>query len=382
MRLAVTGTGMVTCVGGNVRTSFDAMCKGESGVKPLQAFDESRFRTKHAYEILDRQGKQQDEKGRTTKWLCAAVDEALRSARLAPSPRTAVLIGTGLRELRSLELWWMQEQSMHLSDLHFARAMKVAAGIDGPVMTFANACSASNFSLGLASDLLALGEVDIVVVGGCDSITESMFGLLDRTNPACPECVQPFDKNRRGVLLGEGAAALILESAEHAANRGVKPLAWLLGVGMSCDAHHETAPDREGVRRAITDAHRRAGVSAGQVDLVLAHGTGTVLNDQTEGEVMGEVFGLHAKQPMVTALKSMIGHTSGASGLMSTVIAVECLNSGRIPPTIGLSDPIPAVSDMDIVTDSERVTPIAIAQINAFGFGGVNAVVMLGRAIT
>ncbi|MHB8455171.1 MAG: beta-ketoacyl-[acyl-carrier-protein] synthase family protein [Acidiferrobacterales bacterium] len=381
MRWAVTGTGMVTSVGGDKDSSFRALCNGVSGVKPLQAFDLTRFNAKHAYEITDRNADMGDKKVRASKWLCTAVNEAIRSAGLGPqTTRLAVLVGTGLRELRSLELWWVDGQPLQVEELHFGGALRKATGVRGPVLTFSNACSSSNFALGLAGDLLALGEADVVIVGGCDSITESMHGLLDRVNPTPPERVQPFDRDRRGVLLGEGASALVLESAENAAQRNVKPIAWLRGVGMSCDAHHETAPDRAGIRDAMADAHRCAGITPAEVDLLLVHGTGTQLNDQIEAEAILELFGEQADCLTITALKSMLGHTSGASGLMAVVTAIECMNQGCIPPTVGLSTPMPVAERMNI-NKSFKTVPVRLAQINAFGFGGVNAVAILERAV-
>jgi 3-oxoacyl-[acyl-carrier-protein] synthase II len=289
-------------------------------------------------------------------------------------------VGTGLRELRSLELWWADGQPLSVSELHFASAVRERTPLRGRVVTVSNACSASSFTLGLAEDMLELGRADAVVVAGCDSITESMFGLADRTNGLHPQELQPFDNDRRGVVLGEGAAAVVLERAATAAARGARARARLAGVGLSCDAHHETAPHVEGLAAAMRDAYRRSEISPDEVDLVMAHGTGTALNDPAELRAMRSVLGARAEAVLVTGLKSMTGHTSGASGLMSLITAVEAMRQGRVPPTVGLRRPIPEASGLDLVVDEARSASIRVAQVNAFGFGGVNAVALLEAA--
>lgn len=376
----ITGTGMVTSVGADTEACFAAFCDGISGNKPLQAFDPRLYNLTHAYEIADRD-EGRDLKGRATRWLCASVEQAVRQAGLDPGEsRLAVLVGTGLRELRGLELWWADGQPFRADELHFGGALRRRVGARVPVTTLSNACAASSFALGLADDMLALGEADAVIVAGADSITESMFGLGDRASMLRPERVQPFERERRGALLGEGAAAVVVESAARASARGVAPLALLRGVGMSCDAFHETAPNRDGMRRAMVDAHGRAAVSPAEIDLLIAHGTGTELNDKVESLAIKDVFGEHSGRLVITALKSMLGHTSGGSGLMSVITAVECLRRGRVPPTVGFRTPMEEAEGLDIVFGGARAVPLRLAQVNAFGFGGVNAVVVLERA--
>lgn len=382
MAWAVTGMGMVSSVGAEAQACFTALCNGVTGNKPLQVFSQSQFNIHHAYEIADRPFGGRDRKGRSAAWLCQAVNEALRTSGLpqAETKRLAVVVGTGLRELRSLELWWADGHPLRVDELHFGEALASATGVRGPIVTVSNACSASNFALGLAEDMLGLGQADAVVVAGCDSITESMFGLADRANPLHPERLQPFDRGRRGVLLGEGAAAVVLEDGERAARRGAQPLAWLRGVGMSCDAFHETAPNPSGLERAMRDAHRRSGARPEEIDLLMAHGTGTALNDLNEIKAFRGVFGERARGVKITAIKSMTGHTSGASGLMSVVVAIHCMREGLVPPTVGLGAPIPEAVGLDLVMGAAQKAIVRMAQVNAFGFGGVNAVALLERA--
>ncbi len=379
--VAITGADLICSVGEGVDACFAALCRGTSGNKRLQSFRASRFRLAHGYEIADRQPPGCDVPGRATAWLTRSVAGAARHAQLDPAgQRVPVLVGTGLRELRGAELWWGRQSRFHIADLHFAGAVHRAIGQMGPVMTVSNACSASSFALGLGADLLELGDADAVIVAGCDSITESMLGMLDRVSVVPPERVQPFDRHRKGVLLGEGAAALVLERADRCRARGAVPLAYLRGVGMSCDAFHETAPSREGITESMVDAHRRAHVAPAEIDLLMAHGTGTALSDPVEATVIKDVFGDAARRVLITALKSMLGHTSGASGLMSVIVAIEAMRRGMVPPTLGLTDFIDEAADLDIVTGEARRAELRLAQINAFGFGGVNAVAVIQRA--
>lgn len=385
MRCAITGTGMVTSVGLDKQTSFDQLCAGTDGRRPLQFFDQERFNLQMAYELSADIAAVAPHR-RASQLLAMAVKEAIASAQLDcthihPDTRIVAFVGTGLRELRSVEEWASGDYSMDVKELHFGSVISEAIGRSIPVTTLSNACSASNFALGLAADHIALGEADVVIVAGCDSLTESMFGLSDRVNPLRPDRVQPFEKGRRGVLLGEGGAALVLESVEHATARGVTPCAQLRGVGMSCDAHHETAPDVEGVVRSITDAYKQADVAASDIDILMAHGTGTHLNDKTEALALQTVFDGQPRTPWITGLKSMIGHTSGASALIGVISAIECLHQGKIPPTVGLETPIEEASSLNFVLEPMvSTTPMHCAQVNAFGFGGVNAVAIVERS--
>ena len=381
METVITGSAMVTSVGADKQSSFEAFCAGRSGRKPLQSFRKAQFNVQMAYEIADRPGAK-DRTLRASELLARAVVAAVQEAGLDPhSARCAVVVGTGLRELRSLELFWTEGQPLAIEQLHFEAALNAALGSAWPVITVCNACAASNFALALAEDFLVDGAFDVVVVGGCDILTESMFGLLDRVNPLHPDQVQPFDRDRKGVLMGDGAAAVVVEAAAHALRRGAAVLATVRSVGTSCDAHHETAPDVGGIVRAIHNAYQRAGITAAEIDLVMAHGTGTGLNDKAEAMALLQAMGVDAAKPRVSGLKSMTGHTSGASGLIGVVVAIEALDTGVVPPTVGLVLAIDEAAALNIVCPaSSPALGGNLAQINAFGFGGVNAVVIVERA--
>ncbi|GAB3898702.1 beta-ketoacyl-[acyl-carrier-protein] synthase family protein [Kibdelosporangium lantanae] len=366
----VIGMGAVTSLGATADETFEALCAGRSGRHPLRFWDRTSFREVHAYEIDDRPSGQ-DIPGRASALLAAAVGQALADAGLDPwLADVPVLVGSGLGELRSAEIAWAARTPVHESTLDVSRTVRDRFGATD-VHTLANACAASLHALALGADLLDLGEADTVVVAGVDVLVQSMSGLLDRVQLDPPGELRPFDVARKGVLLGEGAAAVVLRRGT-----GTWP-ARLRGVGLSCDATHVTAPDQAGIARAVRDAHERAGVTAADIDLVVLHGTGTVLNDEVEAAAVAEVFGPHVSTPAMTAVKSMIGHTAGASGLVNLIVAVLSMRSGRVPPVPGLTDPVAEAAGFRFVTGSERAEHTAMAQVNAFGFGGVNAVAVV-----
>ncbi|MFI9100883.1 beta-ketoacyl-[acyl-carrier-protein] synthase family protein [Streptomyces fildesensis] len=377
MSWAVTGTGAVTAAGGTVRELFDNLCAGRSGVGELRGFDSSRYSARHAYEVDNRPQPGEDVPGRATALLVDAIGQALRDAGLAGDLRgIPVLIGTGLRELRSVELRHRDGAPFAVDEMHFGTALRREFGADD-THTFSNACSAGLYALAMGTDLLELGAADTVVVAGVDVLTESMFGLLERVQPVPPDRVRPFDRNRAGTLMGEGAAAVVL-SRNPQPGRPVHGL--VRGVAVNCDAYHVTAPDPAGIAAAMRDAHSRVGVKPKDIDLVMVHGTGTMLNDEAEATALTEVFGPDAGRPLMTAVKSMTGHTSGASGLVNLVVALRCFEEGRTPPTPGLDDPVDEAAAFRFVVGEEAREPVSVAQLNAFGFGGINAVAIVEAA--
>jgi 3-oxoacyl-[acyl-carrier-protein] synthase II len=245
----------------------------------------------------------------------------------------------------------------------------------------ANACAASLYALGLAIDQLALTDVETVVVAGVDTIAESTYGLLDRCYPEAPEALRPFDRDRRGMVQGEGAAAVVLRREADGPGPGTAR-ARIRGVGLNCDAYHPSAPDSKSIALAIRDAQQRAGVRPAEIDLLMLHGTGTELNDEAEAEAVREVFDGVTPSPWMTAIKSMLGHTGGAAGLHSLVVAIESMRAGVVPPIIGLDHPIAAVDRFRLVRDTAVTTTPRIAQINSFGFGGLNAVAIVEKVTT
>ncbi|CAM5274628.1 beta-ketoacyl synthase N-terminal-like domain-containing protein [Streptomyces abikoensis] len=382
----ITGMGAVASIGGTPQEIFAALCAGRSGLAGLRAFDTGKYRARQAYEIDDRARPGADEPGRATRWLRQAVAQALTDAGLPHDlAGTPVLVGTTLQEQRSAELWWREGTPLTPSDLHFGTALRAAFGA-ARTYTFANACAASLYALAMATDLIEAGAADTVVVAGTDAIGESAFGTLDRVQNDIPDALRPFDRSHKGMLMGEGAVAVVVQRAPAASAPGRRVHARVRSVGINCDAHHPTAPDPEGITRVVRDAHRRAGVGPGDIDLVMLHGSGTPKNDTTEAGVLAQIFAAgpggrdgggdssgDGAGPLMTAVKSMTGHTLGGSGLLSLVVAALALRQGTVPPVLGLSDPVEEAAGLRLVQGTAATAGLGLAQVDAFGFGGINA---------
>ncbi|WPO76618.1 MULTISPECIES: beta-ketoacyl synthase N-terminal-like domain-containing protein [unclassified Streptomyces] len=375
----ITGLGAVSSVGADARATYDALCAGRDGRGRVRCFDPAAYRAGHAYEIDDR-GADGDRPLRATGWLLTAVEQAVADAGLGDDlGDIPVLVGTTLREQRSVELWWRGGPPVPVDELHFGTALRRRFGATTSY-TFANACAASLYALGMATDMIALSQADTVVVAGTDSIAESTFAAMDRAQTLVPDAARPFDRAHKGMVMGEGAVAVVLTRA--GAGRG-SAAARLRAVGLNCDAGHPTAPDPAGIAAGVRDAHRRAGVSPDAIDLVMLHGTGTARNDETEAAVMSEFFAdadADRPGPLMTAIKSGVGHTLGGSGLLSLVMAVLSMRHGTVPPVIGLSDPIDEAAGLRLVHGAGAPARIDLAQVNAFGFGGINAVAVVEKA--
>lgn len=378
--VGITGLGAVSSVGQDPEQCFESLLAGRSGLAPLRSFDPAQYGVTSAYEVDDRP-RGSDRPGRAGELLVRAVRQATDQAGLHDLRDVPVLVGTGLRELRTAELAWAAGEAVDPDRMHFGGILGDELGARD-VHTFSNACSASLYALGLGSDLVAAGE-PAVVVAGVDVLTASMFGLLDRVHVHPPDRVRPFDDARRGVVLGEGAAAVVLSAAPPSGTDpapGCAPaLARLCAVALGCDAFHVTAPDPLGIERTVRAGHDAAGVSAADVGVVYAHGTGTVLNDQAEAEALTAVFGATSPGPEVAAVKGATGHTSGGSGLFSLVMAVLGLHRGLVPGINGLTEVAPAARGLRVGPGARQVPDHRVAQVNAFGFGGLNAVAVLRR---
>jgi 3-oxoacyl-[acyl-carrier-protein] synthase II len=388
-----------TCLGNGADT-FAALLAGRSGVRPVAPAAAERLGVRWAYPIGD--GPLPDGGAGAGRWLTECVAAALARAGVDPGrDRVLALVGTGLRELRTVERAAERAAArapgpdspaaapvdpleVPAERLHFAGAVADAVPGGLGTVTLSNACSAGGHALALAQDLVELGDADAVVVAAADTMTASMLAMIGRVGERPTEQVRPFDAGRTGVLLGDGAAALVVagqrwEPARRDGAGRPAPLARLLSTGLSCDAHHETAPDVPGIRRAMRDALDRAGRAAAEVDLVVAHGTGTALNDPAEARALREELHDHGGRPLVTATKGAVGHTSGVAALLNVDVAVRSLATGQVPPVVGLRTPDPEVADLRLVTAPVWAAP-RLAVCDAFGFGGVNAVTLLEPA--
>jgi 3-oxoacyl-[acyl-carrier-protein] synthase II len=370
MSALITGSSLRTCFG-DADATFRALRAGATGVGPLRCGDAGRLGVTHGYHIDD--GRPAGDPLRASAWLADCVAEALAQAGVDPRTRRVVaIVGTGLRESRVVEEWATGVIPPATERMHFADAVRAAAPGLREVTTIANACSASGHALALAQDMVELGDADAVVVAGTDAMTESMLAMIGRVAVRPTEQVRPFDADRTGVLLGEGACAFVVT------RDGPAGLGRVLATGLSCDAHHETAPDAAGITRAMIAALTLAGRSAHEIDLVVAHGTGTELNDPTEATVLDELFSHPG--PAVTAVKGATGHTSGGAALLGVAVALDCLAGGDVPPVTGLREPLPEGARLRFVRDTAAPLRPRLVQVNAFGFGGVNSVTLVEAA--
>ncbi|MBB0245791.1 3-oxoacyl-ACP synthase [Streptomyces alkaliphilus] len=375
MRPSITGLGAVASVGRDVEEVFGSLCAGRGGLGPMRGFDHGLYNGRQLFEIDDRSAPGVDRPLRATGFLLDAVGQAAADAGLGEDlSGIPVLVGTGLRELRSAELRWRDGAPFDVNRLHFGTALRERFGT-ADTLTVSNACSASLYTLALGADLLALGEADTVIVAGVDAITESMHGLADRVQPNPPTSLRTLDANRRGTILGDGAAAVVLRGEDL--RRGERARGRLRGIGMTCDAKHPTAPDREQVAEAMRQAHRHAGTRPEDIDMVMLHGTGTPLNDLVEITAYREVFGDAAGGPVVTGIKPMTGHTSGSAGLLGLVVTLQTMATDRVPPLVNLDDPIEEAAGVRLVRGRETKHEVSLAQVHGFGFGGINAVAIV-----
>lgn len=373
MTALIAASAIQTCLGDGTAT-FAGLLDGACGAGPLRLPEADRIGVGYGYHVPDAEP---GRPFRASLLLARCVAWAARQAGLDPSrQRVVALVGTGLGELSAVEEFAAGRAQFPVERLHFADAVGAALAGITDVVTFSNACSAGGHALALAQDLVECGEADAVIVGGADTMTRSMLAMIGRVAPAPTRRVRPFDRARDGVLLGDAGAAVVVVPDGWAG----PTLGRLVATGLSCDAFHETAPDVEGISRAMRDAYARGGREPEETDVVVAHGTATALNDPAESEALRKVLLGAGADPLVTAVKGAVGHTSGAAALVNLDVAVRCLAQGLVPPVSGLTDVLPEGEGLRFVRGTPVVAGPDLVQVNAFGFGGVNAVTLVGRA--
>jgi 3-oxoacyl-[acyl-carrier-protein] synthase II len=395
----VTGVGVVSSVGLGREAFFRALESGASGISPVASFDASALGREKAGEVKDFDPRdhltqaEQRRMGRCSAMALAAARMAVTDAALQPShlagPRTAVVLGTTMGEgqiLAELDHEWIlrgqkaipraliPRYGSTLLPIHVARAL----GARGMVLTLPAACAAGNYAIGFASDLIRAGRADVVITGAAELLQELQFSGFVRLAAMAPEKCQPFDLNRQGLLLGEGAGLLVLESEAHAVRRGARPQAEVRSHGLSCDAYHITRPhpDAAGSIGAMRAAIERSGISPGDVDFINAHGTGTKHNDLAEAKVVREVFG--DRRVPVSSMKSTLGHCMGAASALEAIGCVFTIETGVYPPTIGYETPDPEC-DVEVVANTARRGKSEVVVNNSLAFGGYNAVTVFAK---
>jgi 3-oxoacyl-[acyl-carrier-protein] synthase II len=400
-RAVVTGLGVITSIGHDVPSFWQNLQAGVCGIDFITLFDASGYRVKRAAEIkgfdplLYFSPRRLQRMSRCDQLGMKAAREAIVDSGLdlkgEDLERTGIFTGGGAGGILSAEKyrremleknWGKARPSLLLpfSTCTVNDSIAEDYNILGPRATIATACSSSATAIGCGLDSIRSGEVDIAVVGGSESLSEVTFGGFNSLRSVDEEYCRPFDLNRKGLSLGEGAAILVIEEAEHAWKRGAKIYAELLGYGLSGDGYHMTAPDPEGrgAFRAMQEALRDGGVRREEVDYINAHGTATPANDLAETKAITSLFKERAKKIPVSASKSMIGHCLGAAGAVEAVATVLIVHDNRIPPTIHYQTPDPEC-DLDYVPNQSREAVVKVALSNSFAFGGNNTALVLGK---
>ncbi|MCS6992423.1 MAG: beta-ketoacyl-ACP synthase II [Anaerolineales bacterium] len=407
-RVVVTGLGCISPLGNNMQDTWNALLAGQSGAGPITLFDASRHKTRFACEVKgfdpaavfgSREARRMD---RFCQFAVAAAQEAVEHAALvvteANRDRIGVLVGTGIGGIGTLleQIEVLREKGpervspflvpMMIAD-NAAATIALRMGVRGPNAAFVTACATGSNAVGEAAEVIRRGAADVMLAGGAEAsiVSVAMAGLnvmtaLSTRNDDPQTASRPFDKDRDGFVMGEGAGILVLESLEHALARGAQILAEISGYGTSDDAYHISAPAENGAGAALCMklALEDAGLTPAQIDYINAHGTSTPLNDKSETAAIKTVFGEHAYRVPVSSTKSMTGHLLGASGAVEAAICVAVFQHGILPPTINYFTPDPEC-DLDYVPNTPRPAQPRHIMSNSFGFGGHNATLILSR---
>ncbi len=396
-RVAVTGLGAICALGGNAPAFWSGLQAGQSGIGPISAISTNRLSASIAAEIAGFNGAAHFDSrrlpmlDRAAQLAVVAAREAIQSADLTSDAgqahRRGVVLAAaiGQSSLDAAYLAFYGEGASRVHPLTVPRVMPNAPashlsmefGLRGPSYAVASACASANHAIGLAADTIRAGRADVMLTGGADaSLVVGVFKCWEALRVLSSDTCRPFSRDRSGLVLGEGAAVLVLEDWEHARRRGAPVLAELAGSGMSADGLDITAPDLEGAASAMQGALDDAGLDASEIGYVNAHGTGTRLNDRIESAALRRVFG---RPPPVSSSKSMIGHCLSAGGALEAVATIMALRDGVLPPTAGFREMDPEC-DVDCVPNVARAALIQAALSNSFAFGGLNAVLAFRRA--
>ena len=410
-RVVVTGMGMVTALGNDVPSTWEALLAGRSGIRTIESFDPSRLTVRIAAEVqdfdsshvLDRKDQRRTDRYIQFGLVAAreAMDQAGLPARLEGdlAERTGAILGTGLGGVGTLNdgftinaLRGPDRISPFLIPMGIpnvgAGQIAISYGMTGPNFATVSACATGGHAIGEASETIRRDDADMMLAGGSEAcIFEVLIGgfaamrALSTRNDDPAAASRPFDKGRDGFVCGEGAGVLVLEELEHAQARGATPLAELVGYGATADASHITlpAPGGIGAVRAAQRALVKAGLRPQDIQHVNAHATSTPEGDKAELQAIKTIFGDHAGSLNVTANKSMIGHTLGAAGAIEAITTVLAIREGRVPPTINLTDPDPEADGLDLTPNTEEAVDIRVALSNSFGFGGQNTALVFSR---
>lgn len=396
-KIVVTGIGVVSSIGIGKEAFWDNLIKGVSGISRISAFDTSQHTTHFGGEVKSFKADDYISKrranimGRASQLAVSATKLALEDAKFENSfiseRITSVCLGTTMGEIQSIEKAdhdWIKSGLNEFNNMNLYQSpvnnlpsnVAIEFKLRGRNRIFTTACAAGNYAIGFGCDLLQSGNADIVIAGGADAISWIAFTGFDKVGAVAPEKCQPFDKNRKGMIPGEGAGIVVLESLEQAKKRDAHIYAEIAGYGLSCDAYHMTNPNVEGVAYCMQNALTSTGLGPENIDYISAHGTGTIHNDRTESAAIRQVFGNH--KVAVSSIKSMIGHTMGAASAIETVTCCLVAEKDVIPPTINYETPDPEC-EIDCVPNNARRQKVNIALNNGFAFGGNYACLVIKK---
>jgi 3-oxoacyl-[acyl-carrier-protein] synthase II len=401
-RVVVTGLGIVSPLGSDIASAWGAVCNGRSGVVTLTRLDTSAFPVHIGGEVVGFNAEDYMSPKDVRKFdafvpygfgaAVQAVKDSGITVTEANAPRIGVAIGAGIGGLGTIEettAKWLESHTPRKISPFFipgsiinaaAGQVSIHFGLKGPNLALVTACTTSTHTIGIAARLIQYGDADVMVAGGAEAAFTPLglgsFGqarALSTRNDEPARASRPWDRDRDGFVMAEGAGAIVLEEYEHARARGACVYGEFAGFGMSGDAFHITSPpeDGEGARLAMVNAIRDAGINPSDIQYINAHATSTELGDLAETIAVKRAFGDHAARVAISSTKSMTGHLLGAAGVVEAIFSILAIRDGILPPTINLENPDPAC-DLDYVPGSARRAPIRIALSNSFGFGGTN----------
>ncbi|MDR4513488.1 beta-ketoacyl-ACP synthase II [Nitrosomonas sp.] len=406
MRIVVTGMGIVSPIGSSIDQFWNAAINGNNGIGPIQCFDASNNRSRIAGEIKNfdpksfLSNKQIEQTDRFTQLAMHAANQAIADAgglEYYKPRRLAVSVGSGMGGFATFESSAERKlNNRSIPPFTVPRTMANSAaawiatihGLKGANLTCSTACSSGGNAIGMGLDLLRTGKADAVITGGAEACVlpltiagfEALYALSTGYNNDPQHASRPFAKGRDGFVMGEGAGILVLEREDSAKQRGAKIYAQLAGYGCACDAGHIVAPDMDGQVAAMDAAIQDAEITPERVDYINAHATSTPLGDVIETKAIKQLFGKHAKEIIISATKSMIGHTIGASAAIGSIAAIMSLQTGMIHPTINL-DEADSECDLNYAPNIALTKPLNTALCNAFGFGGNNVSLVFSTPI-
>lgn len=399
-RVVITGLGVVSSIGIGWRDFWKSLLEGKSGISPVEAFDTSAYFTHNGGEVKNFRPEEFITRedlsimSRASQLALAACKLAVEDAgiyKIDGIRNMGVCVGTTMGSTQTVEffdflLFNYGIKAIFKELILMIQSESIPANISRQFKLnrlssiFSTACAAGNYAIGYGYDLISLGRVDILITGGIEPFSKVAFTGFNQFNAVAPERCQPFDKNRKGMMVAEGAGILILESLEHALKREAPIYAEIIGYGLSCDAHHMTTPTVEGIAACMRKAMKEANIGINDVDYICAHGTGTLMNDKNECAAIKEVFGPRYKEIPISSIKSMLGHTMGAASALEAIACALVVKNDIIPPTINYETPDPEC-DIDCVPNKARERRVNIALNNSYAFGGNNACLVIKKYI-